>query len=218
MKEILLEKLYYGRFTHRAVIKHYKSTKLKTKTRWDQVHKHDDIVNFAKGALEELRTRESGYWVSHQSSTAVFFNDASFIDALTEKYGDQFESIERPKDAAHVEMLKEKFITRKALFHGQFRYRFKLDDRKVSLSYYNYWTSAKQKDARTQQWDEIEQWIKTQLPDEKNMFKLNGEVYVGTNGYAPTVFFSEYKHATMFKLTWNDVVKDFVRVKLHTEI
>lgn len=219
MKELILEKLYYGKFTHRAVIKNYKAVKLKTKTRYDIVHNHDDIVRAAKEMLgTEMRSRLNGYWSSHNLETALFFNDESFVQCLQDAYGEQLVSIERPKDAAHIELLKEKFVTRRTLFHGRFRYRFRLNEKKVALNIYNWWSSRPTKDPRVVAWEEMEQWIKDQLPEEKNLYRMEGDVFVGTNGYAPTVFFNEYKHATMFKLAWNDNVKEFVRVKLHDEI
>lgn len=213
MKEILLHKLFYNKFSHRLVINCYTKAEL-ARNNYDffvayQSSRWYDIKEAAAANITgKMRTRINGWHKNAQMS--VFFSDAEAVDKLVKLFGDRVVSVERPKDDDHLKAVsRDKFIVRKSLYYSRYRHRFQLN----VISYESGWARTNSMFAK---WLEIEAWL---LGYCKNMGRESGvDFYINKGGWHPTVFFANDADASMFKLTWGDNVKNSHRVKLESEV
>lgn len=222
MKELILSKPYYRKYSHKMEISHRTSRISKSVRKGGKVVErtlytyhnllHQDISDFMAARDADSRVRSNGY--GNNTTTTVFFKDGALVDELVSRYGASVLSVERPKDDAHLHAVStQKFIARKTLFYGSYRNRFTLDHHKVSVRQ-GYW-SSKGNDLG-KKWKEMDAWISQYM---QQMKRDDREHYlVNRQSWEPIIFFASDADASMFKLTWADYIKDSLRVKLHNEL
>lgn len=235
MKEGYTKKLYWGKWSHKAVVKLCQTNDAKMATLIQYKKDRTELRKFMTDLGLEFKTLESTTWVDSVPNPSprrgwsaptylyvkdnfltVYFKDASVLDKLLadKKFGPMITYVEKPFSEGHLEALEvERMVVRKTLWWDRYRYAARM--KSVPAAYAGY-SPFKVNPLK----DEIRDWIQEQLIKackrvEGVDYKLNESGY-----YATTIhlYFVHAQDAMMFRLAFGQHIKHNERIKLMSEL
>lgn len=240
MKEGYTKKLYWGKWSHKAIILLGKVDGGKAETEVKVRAARKSFRAFLKKHLPECKTLSTSQWKQsyqtkvadgyysysgyhyvnvYEESLTVYFNDAAFLDVLKKDktWGKALTYVEKPFNDAHVQALEvDKLVVRKTLWFDKYRYAAR--SKSFPATYTTIggsWRLGPQPDVNA-----IMTWVDEQLI--KELGRREGEDFkVSQTGYyqvAVNLYFKHANDAMMYRLAFGQQLKSTERIKLISEL
>ena len=194
MQESFIQKLYYGKFTHKAVIK-CRNHRGKVTQPTGEVVEWLMAKKFKKDEWKGLHTWErTGYRYT------VYFKGEDVLKFLIDQITEEFiVSTEKPMSTEHLKVLEtEKVVTRRKLFYDKYRFAVRVSPKRQA----GVWKSEAVQ--------EMCEWC-------QENFGAAGDRYTMTYHSNASFFFRDANDVMLFKLSHHDI-KTTERVMLFSEI